>query len=116
MDKDNDYVFNTSATQDNQRFVLTLTHSAFILGSDELSEMNLKVNYFKDGIEFISNDNATSVSELKIMDVSGKVLFSNQFKTLTSDVRVNYNFEDDTIYVVKLITSQGASTQKIIFN
>ncbi|MFY0605092.1 MAG: hypothetical protein JXR10_00155 [Cyclobacteriaceae bacterium] len=109
---ENGYTFTSDGIADQGRFTLRLSTASVLSASN--SQIGSDLQILPNGIQLMAAKNAGSV-EINILDISGRVLFSNVVSDINTNQLVPFNFSKNEIYLVKVGTSEGVSINKIIF-
>lgn len=104
------YTFYSEAVTADNRFTLVLGQSS-ILGAD-LSK-NLLIAYDQQGV-ILQSKNVQNVA-VNILDLSGRVLFQHQDRSLKGEMKLDFNFEQNMVYIIKVNSPELSETIKVLF-
>ncbi len=82
---------------------------------DPFNQAGLNITYVRHGVRLTGNATERSVASIRIFDISGRVLFEKERLDWVGTTEVSYTFDLDKIHIIRVVTSDGVSTDKIIF-
>lgn len=106
------YRFQSNGEQSNSRFTLTITKNILSTPSSELSKYNLRWDV--DGLQIIRNNQSLQQGALQITDISGRNLLNQELFWQKNELKVNFDFERNRIYLIRITTSESSYTHKMI--
>ncbi len=109
------YSFSSTATSGANRFNLIVS-SVAVLSSDDLVNRDLKVMYTRSNITISSSDLSLKNANVSVFDLSGALIFSKAINGLEGQSSVDFQFDTNKVYILRVNIAEKTLVSKIIFN
>lgn len=110
----NPYHFTSGPVKLSNRFSLLLNVRNVLASSSKLNDLN--INHSIDGITLTNASGELYNARVSVFDHSGRVLLDTKIENRNSSVKIDFNFDRNKLYHIKVQNSNSMIVSKIAFN
>jgi hypothetical protein len=110
----NVYKFTSEAVKLSNRFTLLVNPSNVLASASELDD--LSIIHSIDGISLVSQSGKLLGARVSIVDLSGRVLLDSKINDGSAKAKIDFNFEPNKLYLIKVQNADKMIVSKIAFN
>ncbi|MFY0606456.1 MAG: BNR-4 repeat-containing protein [Cyclobacteriaceae bacterium] len=112
LGKELEYSFSSDPVHEN-RFELFV--SSKILSADQISLNKLNVGYSQNGLIISGINPQEHHLQITIIDMSGALLLNRQLEDLKETMHLDFSFDSNKVYILKVSNHSKSSVSKILF-
>ncbi|MFY0606453.1 MAG: T9SS type A sorting domain-containing protein [Cyclobacteriaceae bacterium] len=109
------YTFSSGITEGASRFNLIVS-SAAVLSAVDVVNNDLQVTYTRSNLTIVSGNVNVKNANVSILDLSGALLFNKAIKGIEGNASIDFQFDANKVYILKVSTSENTLVSKILFN
>ncbi|MFT7231844.1 MAG: hypothetical protein ACI8TA_001057 [Cyclobacteriaceae bacterium] len=113
LDQNSQYQFHSEAVESNARFSLAIRSSKLLAIEDNVT---MTVQYNRNELILSDSKSNSGPTSVQILDLSGKVLLKRELETVGTRSILNFDFEANKLYIIKVATKDKVIVSKIAFN
>lgn len=110
------YSFSSTASTDELRFNLIISGAYNVLANDKLKSSNLEVHFTQNSVILKNHKQTVGEARVSVLDISGAILMDRAVSDLKHEAILDFQFDTNKVYLLKVYTATESYESKIVFN